>query len=89
MINPLQNFVLVQDEKVEDQTLGSGLILAATINNDDAMKARVIAIGPKVENVDVGDLVVVTKFVGDVVDHEQQKYKIIVEELILARIDED
>ena len=80
MISPLQNFVLVKDEKVEDQTLDSGIILAATVNSDDAMKARVIAVGPKVENVKVGDLVVVTKFVGDVIEHEQEKFKIIVEE---------
>lgn len=54
-VRPLRNTVLLERVK-NDMTTDSGILLT---RSDDADKAKVLAIGPAVEEVAVGDIVLV------------------------------
>ena len=54
-VRPLRNTVLLERVK-NDMTTSSGIVLT---RNDEADKAKVLAIGPAVDEVAVGDVVLV------------------------------
>ena len=87
MINPLGARVLIKVMKVEEQTLASGLVLPSDPAAKDTHKAEVVATGPDVESLSVGDLVLITVYVGDDVEYEQEKFRVVDEEVVLAVID--
>ncbi len=86
MIQPLFKNVMLRIEKVEESQSTGGLFIPASTNEADTFKATVVAIGPDVEHVVVDDLVVVTRYDGDLVTFEQQEYRLMSEEAILAKI---
>ena len=86
-IRPLGSRILVQVQKIEEQELSSGLVLPSSNAPQDTHKADVVAVGPDVENVALGDLVLVSLFAGDGVEIEQEMYRIIDEEVVLAVIE--
>ena len=57
-VQPLNNKVLLVEAE-EQKTTESGIIIEGTKGNGDTRRAKVIAIGPKVEFVQVGDEVFV------------------------------
>ena len=57
-IKPLNNKILLVEAE-EVKTTESGIIIEGTKGNGDTRRAKVIAIGPKVEFVQVGDEVFV------------------------------
>jgi co-chaperonin GroES (HSP10) len=54
-IKPLRDNIIIEKEK-KDLTTSSGIILQ---RSDEADRARVVAIGPDVVDVQVGDLIIV------------------------------
>ena len=55
-IRPMNDRVLVAENK-KDKTTESGIILEGTRGTGDTAKATVLAIGPEVKDVKVGDVV--------------------------------
>jgi co-chaperonin GroES (HSP10) len=56
IVTPLKKKVLVAENKVE-QTTDSGIILDGTTSNRDSKQGTVLAIGPDVTLVAVGDVI--------------------------------
>jgi len=55
-VTPLKKKVLVAENKVE-QTTESGIILDGTTSNRDSKQGTVLAVGPQVTLVKVGDVI--------------------------------
>ena len=55
-IRPMNDRVLVAENKKE-QTTASGIVIEGTRGTGDTAKATVLAIGPEVKDVKVGDVV--------------------------------
>ena len=86
VIRPLGNRVLIQAQAVKEKQSAGGVIIPGNINTKETYKSEVINIGPEVGLVKVGDLVLVTFMAGDGLDHDQQDYRIVEEDEILAII---
>ena len=86
-VKPLGSRILIQVQKIEEQELRSGLVLPGSNAPQDTHKADVVAVGPDVENVTLGDLVLVSLFAGDGVEIEQEMFRIVDEEVVLAIIE--
>lgn len=86
VIQPLGNRVLIQAQAVEEKVSGGGIVIPGNINTKETYKSEVVNVGPSVELVKVGDLVLVTFMAGDGLDHDQQDYRIVEEDEILAII---
>jgi co-chaperonin GroES (HSP10) len=56
IVTPLKKKVLVAENKAE-QTTESGIILDGTTSNRDSKKGTVLAVGPDVTMVKVGDVI--------------------------------
>lgn len=63
-LNPMGENVLLKPIEAEEQTK-AGIILTNTAK-DQENKATVVAIGPKVEGISVGDIVYYSKYASDV-----------------------
>lgn len=91
MIYPNGNRVLTAPHAQEEMPrTESGLWLAQ--NQDErqgAVLADVVAIGPDVEFTEVGNLVLLSQYIGDKVDFKQNFFVIVEEPAILATIDRD
>ncbi len=86
-VKPLGSRILIQVQKIEEQELKSGLVLPGSNAPGDTHKADVVAVGPDVENVELGNLILVSLFAGDGVEIGQEQYRIVDEEVVLAVID--
>jgi chaperonin GroES len=86
-IKPLGERLLLQVQAVEDMQTDSGIFLPATGRTpQDTYKSEVIAIGPEVELVGPGDLVLITAYAGDLVEYDMEEYRIIDQSDVLAII---
>lgn len=71
-IKPLRdNIIIVKEEK--NLTTASGIILKST---DDADKARVVAIGPEVEDVQIDNVVIVNWNKAQIIGDDQFRVNI-------------
>ena len=84
MLTPLENYVVLTVEKEESKT-ASGIILT-TENKDKPAFGKIIAVGPKVEGLKVGDVVVYQTYSGTTVKLEDQDFLVIKAENILAKV---
>ncbi|VEU82244.1 GroES family chaperonin [Acholeplasma hippikon] len=82
MLKPLNEYVVLSFEKVESKT-ESGIILS-TSEKDKPSIGNVVALGPKVKDIKVGDKVVYQTYSGTKVKFDEKEYLIIKEENILA-----
>ena len=57
-MKPLKDFILVAEKKKEDKT-ASGLILSGIDLETGAKPAEVVAVGPDVKNVKIGDSIAI------------------------------
>ena len=79
------NIVLKQTEA--EETTSSGIILATT-NKEKPAIYEVISAGPDVKDIQVGDKVVVSKFVGSEIKLDGEEYKFVKLEDVLAVVTE-
>ncbi len=86
VVQPLGKRVLVQVQAVEEKTTAGGIVLPSNINAKETYKSEVVNVGPEVGLVEVGDLILVTFMAGDGVEHDQQEFRIVDEDKILAII---
>jgi len=93
-LQPLEDKVIVQAVEEEDITEG-GIVLPQTATKEKSQEGKVVAVGPGklLENgkraamsVKVGDKVVFKKYSPDEIEINEEKYLIISQEDILARI---
>ncbi len=85
MLRPLEDFVVLSISK-EERTTQSGILLSADEKDKPAM-AHVLAMGPKVENIHVGDEVIYQTYSGTKVKLEGQDYVIVQAKNIFAVIE--
>jgi co-chaperonin GroES (HSP10) len=82
-VTPLKKKVLVAENKVE-QTTESGIILEGTTSNRESKRGTVIAVGPEVTMVSVGDVILLEWAKAQVVKIDDAQRVIIDEDNIVA-----
>ena len=86
-VTPLKKKVLVAENKVE-QTTESGIILEGTTSNRDSKQGTVLAVGPQVTLVKVGDVIMLEWNKAQVVKIGDAQRVIIDEDNIVAVMEE-
>ena len=84
MLKPLEDYVALTLEK-EENTTASGIILTSEAKDKQAV-GKVVAVGPKVEDLKEGDKVIYQTYSGTKVELEQQEYLLIQVKNILAKL---
>ncbi|MCD8562050.1 MAG: co-chaperone GroES [Acholeplasmataceae bacterium] len=85
MLKPLEDYVVLSLEK-EEKTTKSGIILT-TEDKDKPAMGKVLALGPKVEQLKQGDHVIYQSYSGTKMKLEGQEYLIIQAKHILAIVE--
>lgn len=80
MLLPIAKRILVQPEESKSEKL-------IIIKGLKPTRFNVIAIGDEVTKVKVNDVVFLDKYAGTEIEHDQQKYFVIEENSILAKLD--
>lgn len=79
MLTPIAKRVLIKPVEEKHGTL--------IVSNQKPSKFTVIAIGDEVTKVKPGDIIFLEKHYGVSIDHENEKYSVIDESSILAKLD--
>ena len=87
IVTPLKKKVLVAENKAE-QTTDSGIILDGTTSNRDSKQGTVLAVGPQVTLVKVGDVIMLEWNKAQVVKIGDAQRVIIDEDNIVAVVEE-
>ena len=94
-IKPLQDRILLKGITFKDTSI-SGIVLADTASKEMPQKGRVLAVGPGKQDaqgvlhpisVEVGNVVLFSKYAPDEIKVDDEDYIIIKEEQILAVLD--
>jgi co-chaperonin GroES (HSP10) len=90
MINPLENRVLASPRKSEETVTPGGLhLLSNADERGGAVLADLVAVGPECTYLHVGDLVLLSQYIGDKVEFKHNFFVIVEETSVLATIDRD
>ena len=84
-IRPLSDNVVIRMTEAEEKTVG-GIILTGTAKEKPEV-AEVVAVGPKTEDVKVGDKVLAKSYAGKEVKFDGETFTILEEEDILAIVE--
>ncbi len=84
MLQPLEDYVALTLEK-EEKTTASGIILSSEAKEKQAV-GKVIAIGPKVEDLKENDRVIYQSYSGTKVELDGQEFLLIQNKNILAKL---
>ena len=84
MLKPLEDHVVLMLEKIE-RTTQSGIILTSEEKEKPAI-GKVLAVGPKVEAIEVNDRVIYQSYAGTKVKLDDHEYLIVEAKKILAKI---
>ena len=84
MLQPLEDYVALTLEK-EEKTTTSGIILTSEAKEKQAV-GKVIAIGPKVEDLKENDRVIYQSYSGTKVELDGQEFLLIQNKNILAKL---
>jgi co-chaperonin GroES (HSP10) len=85
---PIKNKILIQLENMDKETvLESGIVLT-TRERDEAQRAKVLAVGPDVEYVQVGDSILPNWNAADPTRYEKEDYYLIKEDEVVMIIEE-
>lgn len=87
IVTPLKKKVLVAENKAE-QTTDSGIILDGTTSNRDSKQGTVLAVGPLVTLVKVGDVIMLEWNKAQVVKIGDAQRVIVDEDNIVAVVEE-
>lgn len=85
-LKPLNNLVLVKQEKTKTQTK-SGLFIPESAQ-EKPMKGIVIEVSPKIDSIKINDTILYGKWSGTKVKVEGESYLLVKEEDILGIIEE-
>ena len=89
MIQPLNENVLIKlpSQKEEETKTSFGLIVTNPINEEEIKnRGEVVAVGEKVENLQVGDKILYDKWGGTIFEEQGEKHTLIPAKSILAKI---
>lgn len=81
-IKPLDNRLIVQVDAVKEKT-DSGILLS-TENQKKQCRGVVTDIGPKIEDINIGDYVIFPEYAGTIVYTDGEEYLIMRETEVLA-----
>ena len=85
-LKPMADNVLLKQHEAQETTV-SGIILA-TANKEKPMIYEVVSVGPECHDVQSGDMVIVSKFVGTDITLDKVDYKFVKQEELLAIVTE-
>lgn len=85
MLKPLEDHVVLLPIK-EEKTTASGIILV-TDDKEKPSMATVVAVGPKVDNIHVQDVVIYQPYSSTKVKHNQTEYLIVQAKNIFAIVE--
>ena len=85
-IKPLDNRLVVQVDAVKEKT-DSGILLSKE-NQEKQCRGVVTDIGPKIEDIKIGDYIMFPDYAGTIVYTDGQEYLILRETEIMAIIEE-
>lgn len=86
MLKPLNNFIIVEVQKVERKT-ASGIFIAGSDTIDTTNKGNVVAVGNNVKDIKDGDIVLFTRDCGIPVKFDEKDYLILNQDKILAVVE--
>ncbi len=78
-IEPLGDRIIIRREEADEKaTPGGRIVLPDSVREHERpSKGEVLAIGPKIESVAVGDVVYYTKYAGDEITQDEVEYTIL------------
>ena len=79
MLQPISKRIIVQPE---EEKKGSLLL----VSNQKPKRFKVLAIGDEVTKVKINDIIYLDKYAGAEVEHDGEKYMVIEENCILAKL---
>ena len=85
MLQPLSNNLLLEPVVKEN---ASGIIIPETANKERPAIVKVVAIGPKVMNVKIGDKVLIKGYMVDPIAIENKEYLVGQEEAVIGIIND-
>jgi co-chaperonin GroES (HSP10) len=89
VLQPIKNKILIQLKDMEkEEVLDSGIILT-TKDRDAAQLANVLAVGPDVEFVKVGDSILPNWNSAEETRYEKEKYFLIKEDEVVMIVDDN
>ena len=86
IFEPLNDNIIAEPEKVQTQTT-SGIYLAAATKREQPRTAVVLAVGPKVDKVKVGDRILFQAFATSDLKVGDDEYIAIKEEFVIAKVE--
>lgn len=87
-IHPRGKQVLVQPDSKESRENEHGLITPSNVEQEQKSIGKVIAVGPEIKDIKKGDRVIYGTYAGDDLSIEDNDYKLLNEEFVLAFIKE-
>lgn len=88
VLQPIKTKILIQLENMEkEQVLNSGIVLT-TKDQHEAQRAKVLAVGPAVEYVKVGDSIVPNWNAAEPTKFEKEDYFLVKEEEVVMIVEE-
>ena len=88
VLQPIKTKILIQLENMEkEQTLNSGIVLT-TKDPHEAQRAKVLAVGPDVEYVKVGDSIIPNWNAAEPTKFEKEDYFLVKEEEVVMIVEE-
>jgi chaperonin GroES len=81
--------VIVKEIKQEERISKGGLIIPSTVKEEPQKLGRVLGVGPKVEGIKIGDIVVFAKFGGQAFILENEDYMALKQPEIYCVIEEE
>ena len=87
VLQPIKTKILIQLENMEkEQTLNSGIVLT-TKDPHEAQRAKVLAVGPDVEYVKVGDSIIPNWNAAEPTKFEKEDYFLVKEEEVVMIVE--
>ena len=86
IIKPLGERVLIKQTEQEEVTK-SGIVLPGTASKEKPIVGEVLAVGSKIEEVNVGDKVIFEKYSGTEVKDGEESYLILEKDNVLAIVE--
>jgi chaperonin GroES len=83
-MKPFPKYCLV--EPIEDENVSAGGVYLPENTQDKPMKGKVIAVGSKVKNVKVGDIIVHRKWINETYTHKGKEYLFVRSVDMLAKL---
>ena len=84
MLKPLSNNLLILGEEKQS---ASGIIIPDTARKDRPSVGKIVAVGPKVKDVKIGDKVLIKTYMTDELSVDDKKYLICQEDGVIAIVE--